>query len=273
MSAPVPVPRVLTIAGSDSGGGAGIQADLKTFTALGVYGMSAITALTAQNTVGVTGIHDVPAEFVAEQIDVVYRDIGVDAVKTGMLSNAEIIEAVADRLALYPIRHIVIDPVMVATSGDPLLRDSARDALRSGLLPLATIVTPNIPETEILSGMAIHGIDDLRRAARALYELGPQYVLIKGGHLEGPEAIDYLFDGSRFQTFTMPRIQTTSTHGTGCTYASAIAAYLARGFEIAEAVRLAKRYLTRAIQRAKPIGHGHGPVHHGWPLDETAADG
>ncbi|NIA16647.1 MAG: bifunctional hydroxymethylpyrimidine kinase/phosphomethylpyrimidine kinase, partial [Nitrospiraceae bacterium] len=230
------IPRVLTIAGSDSGGGAGIQADLKTYTALGVYGMTALTSITAQNTIGVTTVHNLPPEFVAEQIDVVLSDIGADVVKTGMLSNAGIIEAVAQRLAAHAISKIVLDPVMVATSGDPLLQTSARDALAHTLLPLALLVTPNVPEAEVLSGISIANTEDLRLAARAIHELGPQYVLMKGGHLESPDATDLLFDGARFHEYTAPRIGTPNTHGTGCTYASAIAAYLAKGDDIPNAV-------------------------------------
>lgn len=265
------LPRVLTIAGSDSGGGAGIQADLKTIAALGGYGMSAITALTAQNTVGVTGIHEAPPEFVAAQIDAVLADIGADAVKTGMLSSAPIIEAVAGALQRHPVPLLVVDPVMVAKSGDALLREEARSALAELLLPLAFVVTPNIPEAEVLAGVRIDGEAALREAAsrvHALLRAGALerecYVLMKGGHLDGPEAIDWLFDGARWRAYSALRIATTNTHGTGCTYSAAIATLLGKGHEIGEAVAGAKEYLTGAIQQNLAMGSGHGPLHHGW---------
>ena len=260
--------RVLTIAGSDSGGGAGIQADIKTCTALGVYAMTAVTSITAQNTCGVSAVYDLPPELVAKQIDAVADDIGIDAAKTGMLSNKGIIEAVADSVVAHAIPNLVVDPVMVAKSGDPLLEESAQEALRTRLIPLAHVLTPNVPEAEALTGIRIAGVDDLREAARALYELGPRYVLMKGGHLDTPDATDYLFDGVRFTEFSLPRINTTNTHGTGCTYAAAIAAYLAKGCDVPEAVRRAKEYLTKALQHSIPLGHGHGPVNHCWPLQE-----
>jgi len=211
------IPCVLTIAGSDSGGGAGIQADLKTFTALRVFGMAAITSVTAQNTVGVTGVHDLPPEFVAEQIDDVARDIGVDAAKTGMLSSAAIVEAVADSVARNSITRLVVDPVMVAKSGDPLLQESARQAMRKRILPLAWLVTPNVPEAEVLAGVRITGPQQVEQAARNIHRLGARYVLLKGGHMEGENAVDYLYDGQTIQTFSAPRIATRNTHGTGCT--------------------------------------------------------
>lgn len=257
---------MLTIAGSDSGGGAGIEADLKTFTALGVFGMAALTSVTAQNTLGVTGVHDLPPDFVAEQIDVVARDIGVDAAKTGMLSNAGIVEAVADSVRRNGIECLVVDPVMVAKSGDPLLQAAARDALRDRLLPLAFMVTPNVPEAEVLSGMSVTTFDDAREAARRIYDQGPRHVLMKGGHLNTEDAVDLLFDGQGFEEFSAPRIATRNTHGTGCTYSSAIAAHLARGFPTREAVRLAKDYLTEAICRGFALGAGHGPLNHFWPF-------
>ena len=263
------IPRVLTIAGSDSGGGAGIEADLKTFTALGVYGMVAVTSVTAQNTVTVAGVHDLPPAFVAEQIDVVAQDIGVDAAKTGMLSNAGIIEAVAEALIRNGIRKLVVDPVMVAKSGDRLLEEAACDALARTLLPLAYIVTPNIPEAEALSGQVIRDEKDLRRAAEKIHGLGPDFVLIKGGHLDRAEAVDWLFDGAQFEIFAGPRINTRNTHGTGCTFSAAIAAYLAKGLGTPLAVRQAKDYLSEAIARGFPLGKGHGPVNHLWPLQQS----
>lgn len=258
------IPRVLTIAGSDSGGGAGIEADLKTFSALGVYGMAAITAVTAQNTVAVTGIHDIPPAFVAEQIADVASDIGVDAAKTGMLSTADIIEAVAAEIARFDIRMLVVDPVMIAKSGDALLQTSAIETLKSRLLPLAWIVTPNIPEAEILAGVKIKCPGCIEEAAKRISALGPRFVLIKGGHLDSPEAADYLFDGHGIESFTTPRIQTKNTHGTGCTYSAAIAAFLAQGAETPHAVAQAKHYLTGAIQNSLDIGKGHGPLNHAW---------
>ena len=263
------IPRALTIAGSDSGGGAGIQADLKTFSALGVFGMSALTALTAQNTTGVFAVHEVPPEVVAAQIDAVVEDIGVDAAKTGMLSSAPIIEAVADRVRQHRVGNLVVDPVMVAKSGDRLLREDAVDALRALLLPLATVVTPNIPEAEVLTGSPIAGVEDARRAARVLVEeMGARAAVVKGGHGRGP-AVDVFYDGRETRLLRAPRIETTNTHGTGCTFASAIAAGLARGLPPLAAVRLAKRYVTAAMRRAFPLGGGHGPLHHFyrlWPL-------
>ena len=254
----------MTIAGSDSGGGAGIEADLKTFSALGVYGMAAVTSITAQNTTGVFAVHDVPPEVVAKQIDVVAEDIGVDAAKTGMLSNAGIIEAVAASVARNGIAKLVLDPVMVAKSGAALLREDARDALRTLLLPCAYMVTPNVPEAEVLSGIEIAGEADVQEAARRIHACGPRYVLMKGGHLDAEDATDYLFDGERFEAFSAPRIDTPNTHGTGCTFSAAIAAELAKGADICAAVRDAKAYLTEAIRHSLDLGGGHGPVDHGW---------
>ena len=261
------VPRALTIAGSDSGGGAGIQADLKTFAALGAYGMSAITAVTAQNTLGVTAVHDVPADVIAAQIDAVVTDIGVDVVKMGMLSNAEIIEVVASKAREHGFERLVVDPVMVAASGARLLRDDAVETLVSDLLPLATVVTPNIPEAEVLVGRKIVDEDGMREAARTIASMGPRYVVVKGGHLdESSRSVDVLFDGQEFTDFAGERLDTVNTHGTGCTFASAVAAGLAHGCPIAEAVGLAKRYVSEAMAAAFPVGHGHGPVNHfyGW---------
>ncbi len=256
------MPSVLTIAGSDSSAGAGIQADLKTFAALGVYGTSAITAITAQNTRGVTAVQETPPGIVAAQIDAVVADIRPDAVKTGVLASAPIIEVVAAKVREHGLPNLVVDPVMVAKSGDRLLRDDAVTALRDLLLPLADVVTPNLPEAEVLAGFAIDSDEDVRRAAKEIVGLGARAVVVKGGHREAAEAVDVLYDGTTFRDYSAPRIDTTSTHGTGCTFASAIAAYLARGETLAEAVGQAKEYLTEALRRAYPIGGGHGPVHH-----------
>ncbi|MCC6143595.1 MAG: bifunctional hydroxymethylpyrimidine kinase/phosphomethylpyrimidine kinase [Candidatus Hydrogenedentes bacterium] len=265
-----PCPRALTIAGSDSGGGAGIQADLKTFSMLGVYGMSAITAITAQNTQGVYGIHDIPPDMITRQIDLVIGDIGVDAVKIGMLSNTATIEAVAHCLTRAAVERLVVDPVMLAKSGDALLQDSAVDALKRLLLPLALVVTPNVPEAEVLSGRTIAGPEDVLPAAEAIKALGPKYVLLKGGHLHGPEATDYLYDGRDLTPYRSIRLNSTNTHGTGCTFASAIAAHLARGEEVPAAVRYAKCYLMGAIRKALPLGQGHGPVNHLWMISDKS---
>jgi len=256
------MPSALTIAGSDSGGGAGIQADLKTFAALGVYGTSALTAVTAQNTLGVTAVHELPPEMVAAQIDAVVSDIRPDAAKTGMLANAAIIEVVARKMKEHALPNLVIDPIMVAKSGDSLLRREAVAALRDLLLPLATVVTPNLPEAAILTGRDLDSADEIRRAAREIVAMGAGAVVVKGGHRQGHVAVDLLYDGRQFREYAAPRIETTSTHGTGCTFASAIAAFLARGEPLAEAVGQAKEYLTEALRHAYPIGRGHGPVHH-----------
>ena len=264
-------PTALTIAGSDSGGGAGIQADLKTFAALGVYGTSAITAVTAQNTCGVWAVTDLDAAIVAAQIDAVVTDIGADAVKTGMLANEQLIAIVADRVRQHGVTKLVVDPVMVATSGDVLLPAGAVVLLSMLLLPLALVVTPNRPEAEMLSGHPISDRPSLEDAARRIADRGARYVLIKGGHAEGP-ATDVLFDGQTFREFSVPRIATTSTHGTGCTLSAAITAYLARGRTVEAAVAAAKVYLTAALQAAVPIGHGHGPVHHLFGLAGSPAE-
>ncbi|MGE3272523.1 MAG: bifunctional hydroxymethylpyrimidine kinase/phosphomethylpyrimidine kinase [Chloroflexota bacterium] len=255
------VRTALTIAGSDSGGGAGIQADLKTFSALGVYGMSAITAITAQNTTGVTAVFELPTDLIAAQIDAVVTDIGVDAVKTGMIASSEIIRVVAGKIREYGISTLVVDPVMVATSGDRLLREDAVDALRTELIPLAAVITPNLPEAGVLIGREISTLDEMREAAREIVGLGARSVMVKGGHLEG-DAVDIFYDGASFLELSAPRIDTTSTHGTGCTLAAGIAALLARGETLEAAVKGSKAYLTTAIERAFPLGHGHGPVHH-----------
>lgn len=257
--------KALTIAGSDSGGGAGIQADLKTFSALGVYGMSVLTAITAQNTVGVQGAFELPPEFVALQIDSVLTDIGADAVKTGMLANAGIINAIIDRLRKYQVETLVVDPVMVAKSGDLLLREDARSALVQQLFPLALVVTPNLHEAQVLAGLEIHNVAGMKEAARAIHAMGPRYVVVKGGHLaHSSESIDLLYDGEEFQEFSATRLDTENTHGTGCTLASAIAAGLAKGLNVPSAMSEAKAYLTRALRAGArlKIGHGHGPVDH-----------
>ncbi|GHV46398.1 hydroxymethylpyrimidine/phosphomethylpyrimidine kinase [Spirochaetia bacterium] len=262
--------RVLTIAGSDSGGGAGIQADLKTFSALGCYGMSVITALTAQNTCAVTGIFPVSAEFVSAQIDAVMDDIGADAVKIGMLHSAELIAAVAGGLKRHGVQKIVVDPVMVSKSGDHLLQTEAVEALRTVLLPLATVLTPNLPEASALLGHGVEKAEDMEAAARELAALGPKAILLKGGHLEGKRSSDLLYrsDTQAAITLEAERIDTPNSHGTGCTLSSATAAGLARGLDVEEAVRQAKAYISGALKAGAEyqIGKGHGPVHHFWRL-------
>ena len=258
--------RVLTIAGSDSGGGAGIQADLKTIAANHCYGMSVITALTAQNTLGVSAIHAVPVDFVAAQMDAVLSDIGADAVKIGMLFSPELIRTVADGLRRYGAKNIVLDPVMVAQSGDKLLQDEAVAAIKEHLIPLADLITPNLPEASVLLDREITSEADLAAAATDLATLGAGNVLIKGGHLESENSDDclYLGDEQRLVTLAGERVVTRNNHGTGCTLSSAIAAYLARGEDMETAVRLGKDYITGAIQAgaAYEIGRGNGPVHH-----------
>jgi hydroxymethylpyrimidine/phosphomethylpyrimidine kinase len=256
------VARALTVAGSDSGGGAGIQADLKTFAAMGVYGTSVITAVTAQNTREVTDWLAMPPALVAKQIDAVLDDIGADAVKTGMLANAGIIATVAEKLREHAVTQLVVDPVMVAKGGHRLLGDDAVQALRSELLPLALVVTPNIPEAEVLTGRRIVTWDDVRGAAEQLVEMGARTAIVKGGHFGGESSTDIWYDGRGFREFTSVRVRTQNTHGTGCTFASAVAAGLARGLATGDAIALAKSYVTLAIQHAYPVGAGHGPVHH-----------
>ncbi|MBN2431069.1 MAG: bifunctional hydroxymethylpyrimidine kinase/phosphomethylpyrimidine kinase [Acidobacteria bacterium] len=253
--------RILTIAGSDSGGGAGIQADLKTIAALGGYGMSVVTALTAQNTVGVLGIHDVPAEFIALQFEAIAADIGTDAAKTGMLATREVIHTVAEKIRHYDVPNLVVDPVMVAKSGARLIREDAQAALVSELLPLAAVVTPNIPEAETLAGLTIQSPADMQAAARRIYDLGPAAVYLKGGHLPG-DALDLLYDGREFTEFRCPRIETRDTHGTGCTLSAAIATGLGQGLPLPQAVARAKDYITMAIDYALRLGAGHGPTNH-----------
>jgi hydroxymethylpyrimidine/phosphomethylpyrimidine kinase len=255
------IPRAVTIAGSDSGGGAGIQADLKTFSAFRVFGMSVITAVTAQNSVGVQGVENLPPEFVARQLRSVMDDFGADAGKCGMLSTAPIIEAVAGALAERPVPKLVVDPVMVAKSGDALLQPDARAALIERILPLALVVTPNLPEAEALTGMPVTTRAEMEEAARRIHAMGPRNVLVKGGHLKD-EAVDLLWTGRSLTAFSAPRIDSANTHGTGCTFSAAIAAGLARGRPLAEAVREGKAYVTRAIQEGFQAGHGVGQLRH-----------
>jgi hydroxymethylpyrimidine/phosphomethylpyrimidine kinase len=251
--------RILTIAGSDSGGGAGIQADLKAITLLGGYGMSVLTALTAQNTVGVQAIHEIPASFVEKQIDSVLSDIGADAIKTGMLANGEIIEVVAKKIKQYRVKKLVVDPVMVAKGGDPLLQKEARVSLMKQLIPLSMVVTPNLFEASILSGLKVGSLEEMRKAAVRIYDLGAKHVVVKGGHLRG-KAVDLLYDGEKFEEVEGLRIETKNTHGTGCTFASAVATLLARGDNVSEAVRKAKIFITLAIQSSLDLGKGIGPT-------------
>ena len=257
---------VLTIAGSDSGGGAGIQADLKTFAAHGVYGVSTVTAITAQNTLGVTAIHAVPADVVVAQIETVVSDITVAAVKTGMLLNAGIVEAVADTITALDIPLLVVDPVMMAKHGDRLLQDDAVAVVKTELLKHAYLVTPNRMEAEILSGISIASLDDARHAARRIHDLGPAAVIVKGGHLAtaADEVIDLLYDGSDFIEYVGPRVRSTNTHGTGCTFGAAVTAALAVGQPLVDATRSAKTYVEHAIRHGPAIGHGHRPLEHFW---------
>lgn len=255
--------KALTIAGSDSGGGAGIQADLKTFSALNVYGMSALTAITAQNTCGVTAVQAIDPDVVEAQIRAVTSDIGVDAAKTGMLFSAPIIDRVADTIRALAIPNVVVDPVMVATSGDRLLQPDAEESLQTTLLPLATIVTPNLDETAVLVGYAVKGIEAMQAAAEAIVGTGVQAVLVKGGHATD-KATDVFYDGTTMELLTAEVVETRNTHGTGCTLSSAIAAYLARGLPLLDAVRQAKAYLTSALKQSFSMGRGSGPVGHFW---------
>jgi len=258
-------PIALTIAGSDSSGGAGIQADLKTFAAFGVYGASVITALTAQNTQGVSGIHQVPAEFVTAQIDAVFSDLAVRTVKIGMVAHPPVIDAIVAGLKRWSPKHVVLDPVMVATSGDRLLAAEAVDALRTKLIPLASVITPNLPEAAALLDEAVAADEAaVEKQGRRLLALGCKAVLIKGGHGEGAESIDYLVDSSGVTVLAAPRVATKNTHGTGCSLSSAIAAGLAKGEGMESAVRNAKAWVSAAIAAADrfSVGHGHGPIHH-----------
>jgi len=261
-------PVALTIAGSDSGAGAGIQADLKTFAAFGVYGVTVITAVTAQNTVGVRAVQEIEPATIADQLDAVAEDFTIASLKTGMLSSAAIIEAVAAGIQRHGLHPLVIDPVMVAKSGDRLLREDAVEALRRTLLPLARVVTPNIPEAEVLAGgRAIRTREDRLAAGRAILELGVQAVVIKGGHSDDDPIVDLLIDHTGIHEYRAPRIDTTSTHGTGCTFSAAITAGLARGRDLPAAVGAAREYVSRALSSAPRLGHGHGPMNH-FPVEE-----
>lgn len=277
------IPKALTIAGSDSGGGAGIQADLKTFQELDVYGMSAITAITVQNTLGVSGVYPLPPAAAAEQIRAVGSDLGVDALKTGMLFDAEIIRAVAAEIRRFGWKRVVVDPVMIAKGGETLLRREAVAALREELLPLAQVVTPNLPEAEVLSGLPIRTMQERREAAKRIRAMGPELVVIKGGHDEGSagvsesvdvsgksrpssqagvEVVDLVYDGSHFTELAGLRVQTVHTHGTGCTFSAALTAALAKGAALQEAVRTARAFIQAAIEDSLELGRGHGPTNH-----------
>jgi hydroxymethylpyrimidine/phosphomethylpyrimidine kinase len=259
-----PPRTALTIAGSDSGAGAGIQADLKTFAAHGVYGTSAVTAVTAQNTRGVTMFEALPPRLVRAQIEAVVSDIGAHAAKTGMLATAAIVETVAAAIGDLQIPLVVVDPVMIAKSGDRLLDDDAIRAMRAVLLPRAFVVTPNIPEAEALIGMAIETDDDRRDAAQRIHAMGPLNVVIKGGHFPADDIVDLLYDGAAFVEFRQERISGRHTHGTGCTFAASLAASLALGRVLRDAVPIAQRYIAGAILNAPELGHGHGPMDHFW---------
>lgn len=252
--------QVLTIAGSDSGGGAGIQADLKAMSANGVFGMSVITSITAQNTMGVTAVYDLPVSIIEAQMEAIFSDFEVAAVKTGMLSTAEIVNTVSSRLAQTQVKTLVVDPVMVAKGGQPLLQNDAVALLKSDLIPMALVVTPNIYEAELLADTKIHTLAEARQAAKAIHKLGCRNVLIKGGHLQERPGTDLLYDGRFFRMYAGEFINTPNTHGTGCTYASTIAANLAKGIPLPEAIEAAKTYLTEAIRHSLAIGHGHGPT-------------
>lgn len=267
---PQTLPRILIIAGSDSGGGAGIQADIKTVTSLGGYAMTAITALTAQNTMGVAGIMEVPAEFVAQQITVTLEDIGADCIKTGMLHQPQAIHAIADTLEKYAIAvPLVVDPVMVAKGGAALLESNAKDALVKRLFPIASLITPNIPEAEALTGMTIHSLTDMKCAAEELLVFGAKSVLLKGGHLDGNIIYDVFLSDTEYQIFESERIDSKQTHGTGCTLASAISVFIAAGYDMTGAITRARKYVMRAIELAPHLGHGHGPLHHGHTVINT----
>jgi len=253
--------RILTIGGSDPGGGAGIQADLKTITVLGGYGMSAITALTAQNRAGMQGVHSVPVDFIRLQMESVLSGFGADAAKTGMLATPEIVLTVAEQLRRYKVEPLVVDPVMVAKSGDALLSEDARITIKDALFPLAHVVTPNLSEASELCGFPVEDLDAMKEAARKILRMGPRFVLVKGGHLAG-DAVDILFDGVSFQTFEAPRLRNRNTHGTGCAFSAALATFLGRGLTVSEAVRRAKKFITRAIDSGLDLGPGRGPANH-----------
>jgi hydroxymethylpyrimidine/phosphomethylpyrimidine kinase len=260
---------VLTIAGSDSGGGAGIQADLKTFAALGVYGTSAITAITAQNTVGVSAVAVTAADLVTAQIEAVAGDIEIHATKTGMLGTAAIVEAVAAAIAELELPNVVVDPVMIAKSGDRLVDEHGIRTMRLELFPRARVVTPNIPEAEVLSGLKIVSLELAAEAARRIHGMGPSAVIVKGGHAPGDEIVDLLFDGTRCHELRTARVATRNTHGTGCTFASALAANLALGHSVLEAAARAQAYVVGAVRHGLSIGRGHGPLDHFWQTRRT----
>lgn len=266
------IKKVLTIAGSDSGGGAGIQADLKTFSALGVYGMSVITSVTAQNTTGVTAVEDISPEVVAKQIDAVFSDIKVDAVKIGMVSNSDIIKVIAEGINKWKVQKIVLDPVMISESGSYLLQKEASSALIKGLIPLVDIITPNLYEAVALLGREITSLEEMEQAARDLLQMGSDSVLVKGGHFKDSKgettdnAIDIYYDGQSIRRYKAKRIKTLNTHGTGCTYSSAIASNLALGFSMEQAIERAKKYITAAIRNSLDIGQGPGPTNHFFKL-------
>lgn len=260
-------PRALTIAGSDSGGGAGLQADLKTFLCCGVHGMSAVTAVTAQHSRGVVGVHALPGSFVAEQVVAVASDIGVDATKTGMLANRDVVDAVVDVVGAVDVGPLVVDPVCASQHGDPLLADDAISALTSRLFPLAALVTPNLPEVKVLLGLEVRDLAGMREAARRLSDLGPRWVLVKGGHLDADSpAVDVLYDGSSFAELTAPRYPSVHTHGSGDTLAAATTAALARGLDVPAAVAAGKEFITSAVEGSFPLGSGRGPVGHFWRI-------
>lgn len=256
------ISKALTIAGSDSGGGAGIQADLKTFQELNVFGMSAITAVTAQNTLGVHGVYPLSVEAIVKQIEAIGSDLGANAVKTGMLFSGEIIKAVSECITKFNWENIVVDPVMIAKGGASLLQNEAIIALKEHLIPLATVITPNIPEAEVLTEMSIQSIEDRREAAKRLHQLGATYVVMKGGHGNEEELVDILYDGAEFTYFTGKRMETKNTHGTGCTFAAAVTAELAKGETVKDAVETAKQFIQAAIEDDLEIGGGHGPTNH-----------
>jgi len=261
--------NVLTIAGSDSCGGAGIQADLKTFSALGTYGMSVITAVTAQNTMGVFNVREMDVGIIKDQIDCLFEDIRIDAVKVGMVSSIEIIDAIAECLRRNKAGNVVVDPVMVSKSGYHLLKPEAKDELIKVLFPLADVVTPNLFEAELITGDKIENLQQMEKAAMTIYESGPKNVVVKGGHLTG-DAVDVMYDGQKYHYINGTRIATKNTHGTGCTFSSAIAASMAKGYPVVEAVRLAKEYINGAIENAIELGHGVGPTNHFYDLYRKA---
>ncbi len=266
------IPNLLSIAGSDPSGGAGIQADLKTFGALGCYGMAVLTSLTAQNTRGVSAVHLPPPDFLRAQIEAIFADVRVDAVKVGMLGNRAAVETVAECLRAHPVPFLVVDPVLVATSGDSLGTPDVVEAVRRLLLPMATVITPNLPEAARLAGTAMaRDRQDMRAVGRKLVEAGGRAVLVKGGHLGGPTSVDVLVDGDTVRDYEAERVETTNTHGTGCTLSSAIAAFLAKGDDLGSAIERAKAYLTEALRRSGDlsVGGGHGPLHHFHALEPT----